>query len=184
MSESSAAPAINTYIPFPPIRRVVTGHTPDGKSTIIHDDEVASSVLRPGVENSSRATRLWSTFETPADNSEKTANTGDHLPERLGLVNTNGTYLTSYDIAPGAKAPLHRTSSIDYLILISGEVTAILEDGSERTITEPGSIVVQRGTLHKWENRGTTWTKFVAILVDATPVQTAEGVTLQEGFQH
>jgi quercetin dioxygenase-like cupin family protein len=63
----------------------------------------------------------------------------------------------------------------------------VLEDGTEETVTEPGSVVVQRGTLHRWENRGDTWLKFVAVMIDAKPVgiKDAEGNTVEtlvEGF--
>ena len=50
--------------------------------------------------------------------------------------------------------PLHRTITLDYGILISGSLTLILEN-NERTVLRPGDIVVQRGTLHAWENEGT-----------------------------
>jgi quercetin dioxygenase-like cupin family protein len=69
---------------------------------------------------------------------------------------------------------------------VTGEITAVLEDGSERTVTEPGTILIQRGTLHRWENRGSSWTKVVAVVVDAKPVEVTEAegktVALAEGF--
>jgi mannose-6-phosphate isomerase-like protein (cupin superfamily) len=47
----------------------------------------------------------------------------------------------------------------------------VLEDGTEETISEPGSVTVQRGTLHRWENRGKEWVRFVAVMIDAKPVE-------------
>ncbi|KAF9519850.1 hypothetical protein BS47DRAFT_1379092 [Hydnum rufescens UP504] len=142
---------------LPPIRRVVTGHTPDGKASIVRDDRLVSVPASPVPDeaDSVHTTRIWRTNQSPVVHSEETV-------------------------------PFHRTSTIDYIILISGEVTAILEDGTERTLSEPGSILVQRGTLHTWENRGSGWVRFLAILVDAKPVETIdkEGKTkaLEEGF--
>jgi len=126
---------------------------------------------------------------SPADNTDQATDTGERaLTERLGLVSTHGTNCGITEMAPGGKAPMHRTHSIDYNILISGQITHILEDGSEQTITEPGSIVVQRGTLHAWENRSKTeWARWVSVLVDAKPAQvidaSGESVTLKEEFQ-
>ncbi|KAF9519854.1 hypothetical protein BS47DRAFT_1379095 [Hydnum rufescens UP504] len=116
------------------VRRIVTGHTSDGKAIIIRDEQLVPSGTAPGVE-SSRVTRLWTTKESPADN-------------------------------------------------ISGEITTTLEDGVECTLSEPGSILVQRGTLHGWENRGSSWARFIGVVVDAKPVQIVdEGktITLKEG---
>jgi len=74
------------------------------------------------------------------------------------------------------------------LIAVAGSLTLVLEDGTEETVTEPGSVIVQRGTLHRWENRSDGWVKFVAVMIDAKPVEIkdVEGnntvETLLEGF--
>ena len=60
--------------------------------------------------------------------------------------------------------PLHRTITLDYGILISGSLTLILEN-NERTVLRPGDIVVQRGTLHAWENEGTEWARMYFVLL-------------------
>jgi hypothetical protein len=68
---------------------------------------------------------------------------------------------------------------------VSGELTSVLEDGTESTLSEPGTVLVQRGTLHKWENRSPGWVRFLGVLVDAKPVEIVkEGKTevLKEGF--
>ncbi|KAF9521129.1 hypothetical protein BS47DRAFT_1335230 [Hydnum rufescens UP504] len=104
----------------------------------------------------------------------------------MGLVSTNGTNIGSFDVAPGKGVPSHRTSTLDYIILIYGEITAILEDGTESTLSEPGTILVQRGTLHQWENRGPGWVRFLAVLMDAKPVETVDkegkAEVLKEGY--
>ncbi|KAF9519855.1 hypothetical protein BS47DRAFT_1387799 [Hydnum rufescens UP504] len=146
--------------------RIVTGHIPNGKSTIIHDEQVPATPV----------TRLWTTTESPADNTEKTVDGAHRIPDRLGIIATNGTYLGSFDLDPGGSIPLHRTNSIDYIIL----------NGTERTLSEPGSVLVQRGTMHGWGNRGTTRTRAIVILADAKPLQVIDdegrSVTLAEGF--
>jgi hypothetical protein len=64
----------SSIAPPAPVRRIVTGHSAEGKGTIIHDDEVTAVLMRPEViENTiSRTARIWTTKETPADNSEIT----------------------------------------------------------------------------------------------------------------
>ncbi|KAF9519853.1 hypothetical protein BS47DRAFT_1001441 [Hydnum rufescens UP504] len=169
-----------------PIRRIVTGHTPDGMATVIRDERLTPVPDVPNVPDSGRITRIWTTKQSPVVHSDETVDGGTGGPDRLGLVSTNGTNIGSFDVAPGNGVPRHRTSTIDYIILISGELTAVLEDGTERTLSEPGTILVQRGTLHKWENRGPGWVRFLAVLVDAKPVEIVdkEGKTevLKEGF--
>jgi quercetin dioxygenase-like cupin family protein len=65
-------------------------------------------------------------------------------------VMSNGTNHRYTDLAPGAVTPMHRTSSLDYNILVSGEVVLILEDGTEKHLRNPGDTVVQKGTMHAW----------------------------------
>lgn len=60
----------------------------------------------------------------------------------------------------------HRTATIDYIIMISGELTLLLEDG-EHAI-RPGNVVVQRGTSHAWVNRGSGPALFVAVMIDCS----------------
>lgn len=71
-------------------------------------------------------------------------------------------------------------------VKVSGELTLIMEDGSEELLSEPGSIVVQRGSLHRWENRSGDWTRYVCVLIDAKAVEVTdkEGIrkTLPEEF--
>ncbi|KAI0669831.1 hypothetical protein C8Q78DRAFT_148326 [Trametes maxima] len=87
----------------------------------------------------------------------------------LGIVKKSGTNLQYTDLAPGATATSHRTSSLDYNILISGKLILIMEDGLETTFDTPGDVVVQRGTIHAWKNPGPEWARWITILIDAKP---------------
>lgn len=49
-----------------------------------------------------------------------------------------------------------------------------MEDGSEEVVSEPGSIVVQRGTLHQWQNRSNDWVRYVCVLIDAKPAEVTD----------
>ena len=64
----------------------------------------------------------------------------------------NGTIIRIVDLEPRSRSPMHRTESIDYGIVLAGEVILVLDDGSE-TLLGPGDVVVQRGTDHAWVNQ-------------------------------
>lgn len=53
---------------------------------------------------------------------------------------------------------------------VSGELTLILEDGTEVTHSQPGATFVQRGTMHAWENRGAQWARLISVVIDADPL--------------
>ncbi|KAF9519849.1 hypothetical protein BS47DRAFT_1312092 [Hydnum rufescens UP504] len=175
---------VETVAPYtlPVVRRLITSHTPEGKGTI-HRDEKVESYLSP--IKGCRITPLWTTTESPAINSEQTLDGAGLAPDRMHIVSTNGSHIGAFDVAPGLEVPTHRTSTLDYIILVNGELTSVMEDGTESILT-PGDIVIQRGTQHKWENRGTTWARFIAVLVDAKPVELVnkegENVVLKEGW--
>jgi quercetin dioxygenase-like cupin family protein len=80
------------------------------------------------------------------------------------------------EFAPGAPKFMHRTETVDYAILLSGECDLELDDGKTVHLTE-GDIVVQRGTMHAWVNNGSVPCVFAFILIDADPV-TAGGHSL------
>ena len=63
----------------------------------------------------------------------------------------NGTKIRINEFPPGVVSPVHRTQSVDYGIVLSGEVVLVLDDSE--TVLRAGDVVVQRGTNHRWENR-------------------------------
>jgi quercetin dioxygenase-like cupin family protein len=75
-----------------------------------------------------------------------------------------GTRVRIVDMPPGARSPMHRTESVDYGVVLEGEITLVLDDGSVTTVG-PGELVVQRGTDHAWENRTDTPTRILFVLV-------------------
>jgi quercetin dioxygenase-like cupin family protein len=72
------------------------------------------------------------------------------------------------DMPPGRRSPMHRTSSLDYGIVISGEVHLELDEG--RTVKlVAGDVVVQRGTIHAWDNRSSDFARMAFVLISAAP---------------
>ena len=162
------------------VRRIVTGHDADGKA-IVASDEQMTGVSATGRPYISRC-EIWSTDRMPVDNSEAAA-----AAQRKGFVvrhnyvgSGQGTVLYVTEFAPGAPKFMHRTETVDYALLLSGECDLELDSG-EVLHMKPGDIVVQRGTMHAWVNNGSAPAVFAFILIDADPAK-AGGQELRTHF--
>ena len=154
----------------PSIRRVVTGHDDQGKA-IVMIDEVCSH-FRQGRGNAF-VCNIWTTDTVPADND---GNTDGGKREGKFTMIENGSVFRILDFRPGVEARMHRTDSIDYLVVMKGEIDMELDDGDEVHL-KAGDVMVQRGTIHNWINRGTETCVIAVILIHANPVE-AGGKTL------
>jgi quercetin dioxygenase-like cupin family protein len=175
-----------------PIRRVVTGHDSNGRAVVISDAAapfVVTNEHRPGWS----ATDIWRTSETPAvivsATSEPTLGPRRQLPAKGGTVFRINTYPpeTAADRAvdpeisrrafaalgneqastygKGGRHPMmHRTSTIDYAIVLSGEITMILDD--QDVLLKAGDVVIQCGTNHAWSNRSDAPCVVAYVLID------------------
>jgi quercetin dioxygenase-like cupin family protein len=143
------------------VRRVVTGHDPAGKAVVIDDGVIPA---RPVLGGDAEFAVVWVTNRSPADNDDATDLSG----EPIGLVQPGGSVLRIVDIPAGVRSPLHRTCSLDYGIVLAGEIDLELDEG-KRTPLGVGDVVVQRGTIHAWINRGTTTARMAFVLLDAAP---------------
>ncbi|PIL31898.1 hypothetical protein GSI_06602 [Ganoderma sinense ZZ0214-1] len=150
------------------IRRIVTGHSLEGVAVVKIDSVVDSHDMGPMIPGA-HVGPIWKTGALPVpDNNEETDGATRPLDGQIGVMKS-GTNLQYTDLAPGASAPMHRTSSLDHNILLSGKLVLIMEDGCETLLDKPGDTVVQRGTIHAWRNPGPEWTRWVTILMDADP---------------
>ncbi|OJD34040.1 cupin domain protein [Diplodia corticola] len=141
--------------PLPPVRRVVTGHAPDATAVVKSDDTIPSIPLQIGPS----VTPLWATEELPADVSSPQ----DKAQLETGLTN-DGAIMRILDVPPGAKFPLHRTVSLDYVYVVRGEVVLTLDDGS-RTTVRANDVVVQQATMHGWENETNSWARMLLVMM-------------------
>jgi quercetin dioxygenase-like cupin family protein len=148
----------------------VTGHDAQGKA-IVKIDEVSSHFKEARPNGFS--CNIWTTDSQPADNSSQTDN---GLREGSYTTIENGTVFRILDFRPGLQQRIHRTDSVDYIVVMSGEIDMELESGTEVHL-KAGDVMVQRGTVHNWINRGTESCVMAVILVHAHPVQ-AGGQTL------
>jgi hypothetical protein len=171
----------------PPIRRIITGHDEQGRSCIVADGPSPAVRLvpeRPGY----RVTNLWRTVGSPVD-----INASDSITEHQGVAPpTNGTVIRIIDIPPEAddaderkrqaaatfnnlfsdadhhledkRHPgMHITESVDYAIILEGELTAILD--KDETVMHTGDVLIQRGTNHAWANRSGKMARVLFVLV-------------------
>lgn len=150
------------------VRRVITGHDATGKAIVVIDEvckHVASG--RPGAN----AANIWTTEGFPANND----GSSDDGLRTVATTLANGTIFRVIEFSPGVERRMHRTDSIDYIVIISGEIDMELDDATVHL--KAGDVMVQRGTIHNWVNRGTAPCVLAVVLVDAKPVE-AGGKTL------
>ena len=152
------------------IRRVVTGHDENGRAIVLIDEDFKNVVqTRPGAH----AAVIWTSEGFPVDNN----GSADASARNIGTATLdNGTVFRVVSFGPGVAARNHRTDSIDYATVISGEIDMELDDG-KRVHLKAGDVLVQRGTIHNWVNRGREPCVIAFALVDAKPV-TVGGKTL------
>ena len=145
------------------VRRVVTGHDPNGRA-IVQIDEVSQNLrsARPGAT----ACVIWTSEDFPIDN---TGTTDEGLRE-TGTTHENGTVFRILELQPGNIPRVHRTDSLDYAVIMKGEIDMELETG-EITHLKSGDVVVQRGTVHNWINNGTEPCVIAFVLIAAKPVE-------------
>jgi len=163
-----------------PVRRIVTGHR-DGKAVVLFDSAAPNQKLRQA--SGLVSTLVWVTDETPADISGGT----DRSLREIGVPPPpSGTIFRVVDFPPeiaarsreeilkemgvsdhgGARhAAMHRTKSVDYAIVIEGEIDMLLDDSEVHLKT--GDVLVQQGTNHAWVNRGTEPCRVAFVLIDA-----------------
>lgn len=172
------------------VRRVITGHNKEGRSVFLQDGHapnVKEMASMPGLA----LTDLWETLDAPASNEGD----GDAATRPVRLEPpSKGTILRIVEFPPdsawrdkadamaafdsigaghakdkhNADPMMHKTSTVDYIIVLKGEIHAIMEEGE--TLLQAGDILVQRGTNHSWSVRGTEPCIVAAILVGARAV--------------
>jgi len=145
------------------VRRVVTGYDASGRA-VVKIDEISKNIVsnRPGAS----ACVIWTTDTFPADNSGD----ADTSTRKVGTTLPGGTVFRVIEFSPGVAPRVHRTDSIDYAVVLSGEIDMELEKGTEVHL-KAGDVLVQRGTLHNWINRGNAPCVLAFVLVDAKPVE-------------
>lgn len=160
---------------LPPVQRVVTGHDTNGRAVFKSEDVTPTKMIPSG---DASFLLIWTTPTVPADNNDVT----DGRHREAGLTLEGGSVIRVVDMLPGKQSPMHRTNSIDYGIVLDGEIELELEDGAKRTIRQ-GGIIVQRGTNHLWRNTSDKVCRIAFILIEAQAYR-HDGVPLPEDKPH
>jgi mannose-6-phosphate isomerase-like protein (cupin superfamily) len=163
-----------------PVRRIVTGHE-DGKGVVLFDGPAPNQKLRQA--SGLVSTLLWVTDETPADitgGKDKSVREIGVPPPESGSIfrvvdfppegdaRSREAILKEMGVADkggGRHAAMHRTPSVDYAIVIEGEIDMLLDDSEVHL--SAGDVLVQQGTNHAWVNRGTRTCRMAFVLIDA-----------------
>ncbi|KAL6704165.1 hypothetical protein ACN47E_008725 [Coniothyrium glycines] len=148
-----------------PYRRVVTGHK-DGKSTVMIDDKLD---LIEGF--AAHAATVWTTHQYPSELATHDAAQGH------SEIYTKGSLIRVVDFPALSQGHNHRSKSLDYGIVLDGEIELLLEDGS-KTIVRAGEVIVQQGTMHQWNNNTEKPCRIVFVLLPAQPAQGPDGKAL------
>ena len=149
------------------LRRVVTGHDPAGRA-VVKIDEICRNIISRRPQHQSCV--VWSTGSVPADLS----GASDGAAREVGTTDPGGTVFRVVEFRPGVAPRVHRTDSIDYAAVLSGEIDMELDDGVTVHLGQ-GDTLVQRGTIHNWVNRGSEPCVIAFVLIAATPVLHAVG---------
>lgn len=176
---------------FPPIHRVVTGHDADGKAVIVSNAPLPTVVEIQAIPGT-LFHEVWATAGTPApvdngpdpttgpltlpppkagtrmrfvdippDSAEFLAHGASRMQDAFSQIGNVGASTVKAD----SPHPLmHRTESVDYGIVIDGEMTLVLDDSE--VLLKPGSVVIQRGTNHAWANRSGKPCRMLFVLID------------------
>ena len=139
-------------------RRVVTGLNGQGNSCVIIDGAIPCDEAFP-------AALVWRTETLPADNSGRE---DPVVPYTMEMLHPTGSAFTICEFRPGTDGGFHATDTIDYLVILKGEVTLLLETGE--AALKQGDFVVDRGTVHGWRNSGLESCIAAAINLPAVPV--------------
>lgn len=176
-----------------PVRRIVTGHNPKGRSVIVSDALSPHAMALAGVSNFG-VTDIWKTAGAPANNEGN----GDACTGKIALAPpASGTVFRVVQFPPdkdyvgkwkpdaafaslgdsGAEAihenaerheAMHSTNSVDYAFVLEGEIWAVLDE--DEVLMKAGDVLVQRGTSHAWSNRSDYPSMVGFVLVDASPL--------------
>jgi quercetin dioxygenase-like cupin family protein len=158
---------------IPDPRLVITGHDEAGIS-VFHSDTIVSTFYPFGPTISSFSV-LDIRGAVPANNSDAIQD----YPEMLPRCPPNGISFGITNIPANFTVPMHRTLSLDYGIVMDGEIVLKLDNGIEKVI-KTGEFIIQRGTNHQWINRTDETCRIAFVMIGATKVKLANGTELDE----
>ncbi|KAF4815596.1 hypothetical protein CGCSCA5_v006982 [Colletotrichum siamense] len=148
-----------------PFRRIVTHHKNEKSSILINEE------LQFEDGWGSQAVTIWKNHEYPAEYQRE-------KPDAVPIIYTHGSLIRAVEFPPHSQGHNHRTASLDYGIVMEGELELLLEDGS-RTNLRAGDIVVQQATMHQWNNVSDKPARIIFVLLPGQK-KTKDGMDITE----
>ncbi|KAL8715714.1 MAG: hypothetical protein Q9220_000381 [cf. Caloplaca sp. 1 TL-2023] len=177
-STNPQPPNSSQLSPLPGVQTHITTHNTDGLAVFHSSTPGAWATLNPSM--AFNVVYTTSVCPPSVNNDIDITNHGNVMQSgKLGLVNPNGTVCRIVDFGPStadthSTPVMHRTQSLDYGIVLEGEVECLLDSGEMRRMGR-GDVAVQRGTMHAWRNRsGTEWARMVFVLTECEKVKVGE----------
>lgn len=140
------------------VRRILTAHDEQGRSMLASEAPVAS---QPGkMQAGVSVANIWINETMPP-------RLDGPAPEAFPLLPANGgAVFRVMELAAGSQPHLHKTATLDFVVVLAGELTLLLDDGVELTM-KPHDTLIQRATMHGWANRGAETCRFATVIIDA-----------------
>jgi quercetin dioxygenase-like cupin family protein len=151
--------------------RFITDHDSSGKA--VFSSEVDELQPRQSLGNEATFALNYTTSKIPVsfDDNKDIANYKGYLDKAPGLVIPGGSVLRVVDCPPGSLSPMHRTVSLDYGVVLEGEIWLELDSGEKRLMRR-GDISIQRGTIHAWRNASDkNWARMMYVLLESEPIK-------------
>jgi hypothetical protein len=172
-------------------RRIVTGHDEQGNSIIV-SDEMAPNIVQPDATPNLAMIDLWETTTTPASNAGNEDAASRKMPlsppsggsifrileippekdrdfSKVGAVFSQWGEKHVLEKKPARYPTFHQTNTLDYAIVLEGEVWALVDIGE--TLMQQVDVLIQRGTHHAWANRSDKPARIAFVLIDAEPLR-------------
>ncbi|KAH6620552.1 hypothetical protein C7974DRAFT_315916 [Boeremia exigua] len=165
----SARPELENALPS--LNRFITTHDSTTKKAIFSDavNETLGWTSLPGATFA--LPYLTKTHPVNLTDSTDIKTYTPFLTSPPGLVASGGSVLRFVDMQPGTLSPMHRTVSLDYGVVIEGEVELVLDSGETRVLRR-GDVAIQRATMHAWRNTSADkWARMVFVLLESQPIE-------------
>lgn len=152
---------------LPDIRRYITAHTSDGEAVFLAHSQIPEYIPSKPIADEGDIALLFATVAHPIITDEETDLSAydDCLHTSPGLTTPQGTVLRTIDFRPQTKTPMHRTVSVDYGVVLEGELELKLDSGQTR-VMKRGDVSIQRGTAHSFRNLSETeWARMLFVFL-------------------
>lgn len=170
--------------PLPAVKRYITTHDSKGNTTFTTAGQKTETVPWEAIGGTRNYGLVYTTSSTPTklQDDQDVSLYQDALSDKPGMIIHNGTVLRYCDYPPNAVSAMHRTISIDYGVVIEGQIEILLDSGEKR-IMNRGDVCVQRSTMHGWRNpSSSSWSRVLFVLMHAeTPVVAGKALAEEYG---